>query len=65
MFKNSMMYSTSYNKFNTLRMLLWVGSNQITYCYCKTGNVGQQLSLTKLTMPVESLNFVSVLSRPF
>ena len=26
--------------------------------YCKTGNVGQQLSLTKLTMPVESLNFV-------
>ena len=28
--------------------------------YCKTVNVGQQLSLTKLTMPVESLNLVSV-----
>ena len=33
------------------------------FAYCKTGNVGQQLSLTKLTLPCKLLNFVLVNQR--
>ena len=37
-----------------------LNNSYLNLAYCKTGTVGQQLSLTKLAMPVESLNFVFV-----